>query len=512
MQVCEVGFVSTVTSGENKAKRLMSFKTFKSVRTMSFFPFSFLTGCNFEQVYESFLSKVTPELQPTSAAASMADSGPSTLQTSTDNSINASIAPNLSHPSIDTLDLTKPEDKEPSKSYYPSGNGGEFDINLHTPVLGFEDAVFLASSKGASSKSNIAKPPPMAAHNQVTPDTFYSNFTNYNTLPEFPPPQLDQTAMPVDSMGLPIAASMGDSPLSPFSGMQIDAPEGCLTADDALEFFPALLGNRAPEPMPFQGAENTLLPLGSDGHVIEGQNQVGGAAGITSDANFLDPIAANATEALYTTSSVMTSTHTHNPLFQGEHLHGNTDNVVIVPSHEYQPVSISNRPNSTGPAIPINDHPVLENWPEISHPQAEQAAVMGVSNSSQPASSQEDHSLPRMPNSHPLVLKKASELDELGMSKTSLVSKSDTLVSPSEKMASFVSANKNAGNKDLEASEAYQCLLCYVSFELAEELAEHCKSAKHVINMLLDSGNKFIWKHLPPPLGKTPEDFSICPK
>ena len=493
----------------------MYFKTFESVRTtirLSFFPFYFHTGCNFEEVYESFLPKVTPISQPTSAAASMADSGPSTLQTGTDNSINTSIAPNLNHPSIDTLDLTKPEDKEPSKSFYPSGNGGEFDVNLHTPVLGFEDAVFLASSKGASSKSNIAKPPPMAPHSQVTPDSFYNNFTNYNTIPEFPSPQLALTTMAVDSMGLPIAASMGDNPASPFSGMQIDAPEGCLTADDALEFFPALLGNRAPEPMPFQGAENMLLPLGSDGRVIEGQNQVGGAAGIISDANFLDPVAVNATETLYTTSSVMTSTHTHNPLFQGgeQHLHGNTDNVV--PSHEYQPVSLSSRPNSAGPTIPINDHPVLENWPEISHPQAEQAAVMAVSNSSQPASSQEDHSLPRMPNSHPLVLKKASELDDLGMNKTSLVSKSDTLVSPIEKMAAFVSANKNAGNEDLEASEAYQCLLCYVSFELAEHLAEHCKSAKHVINMLLDSGNKFIWKHLPPPLGKTPEDFSICPK
>ena len=444
----------------------------------------------------------------------MANSHPSTLETSTDDTINTSIAPNLNHPSIDTLDLTKPEDKEPSKSYYPSGNGGEFDINLHTPVLGFEDAVFLASSKGASSKSNISKPPPMPTHNQVTPDSFYNNFTNYNTMPEFPSPQLAQTAMPVDSMGLPIAASMEDNPVSPFSGMQMEAPEGCLTADDALEYFPALLGNRAPEPMHFQEAESTLLPLGSDGHEVEGQNQVGGAAGITSDANFLDPVAI---EALYTSSSVMTSTHTHNPLIQAgeQHLHSNSDNVVTAPSHEYQPVSIPNEPINTRPTIPINNHPVLENWPEISHPQAfkaEPTAVMAVSNSSQPTSSQEDHSLPRMPNSHPLVLEKASELNELGMNKTSLVSESNTLVSPSEKMSLFVSANKTAGNNDLEASETYLCLLCYVDFELAEQLAEHCKSAKHVINMLLDSGNKFIWKHLPPPLGKTPEDFGICPK
>lgn len=456
----------------------------------------------------------------------MAENGSSTPPMSTGKNTNTSIAPNLNHPSIDTLDLTKPEDREPSKNFYPGGkSGGEFTMNLHTSGLGFEEAVYLTSSKGDTKQLNLARPPPPLAHNQTNPGSVYGNFVNYNMVPNLPPSPPEAT-QPVDLMGLPLSGSMGDSQTSPFSVMPMEVLQGGLTANDALEYFPALLGNRnTTVQTDFQREEDEMLPLGSGRRGIESQNDGGGVAAISSSMNFLDPISFSTTENLLTSSSIMSSADSQNLLFQskGEPLQSSgpavsSEEPITNPSNPFLPV----------PTIPVHSNPSPENWPEIAHSQGFTAKSSPSVNSLQPTQSPvEDHGLLRMPISQPLVLGKASQLDEMAQNEasmpvapvhegtTALASDSDNtsaLISVSRSEGMFTSTSNSVAYNDYEASEAYQCLLCYTGFESAEQLVEHCKSAKHTLSMLLDSGNAFIWKHLPPPSEREPEEYGMCAK
>ena len=483
-------------------------------------------GCSFEQVYESFLPKEALKPQPVSSGHSLAENGSSTAQMSTGRDTQVSIAPNLHHPSIDTLDLTKPEDREPIKNFYPGGkSGGEFAMNLHSSSIGFEEAVFL-TSKGDTKQSNIARPPPPLAHSQANPDSLYNNFANYNMVPNLPPSPPD-AAQPVDLMGLPLSGSMGGSETSPFSVMPMEGPQGGLTADDALEYFPALLGNRTEAvQMDFPREEDEMLLLGSGGRVHESQNE-GGAPANSSSMNFLDPLSFSTTDNLLTSSSVMSSAHPQNHIFQTrEEPQGSG---MVVPSEE--PISNPTNPFIPVPTVPANRNPSAENWPEVAHSQGFMSKLptsMAVANSLQPAQSPvEDHALLRMPTSQPLVLGNASLLDDLtnhessvpvasvneGVPSLAPASESTaTLVSVSKSEGMFTSVSRSVAYEDGEASEAYQCLLCYTSFESAEQLVDHCKGAKHSLTMLLDSGNMFIWKHLPPPSDWVPEEFGMCAK
>ena len=71
-----------------------------------------------------------------------------------------------------------------------------------------------------------------------------------------------------------------------------------------------------------------------------------------------------------------------------------------------------------------------------------------------------------------------------------------------------------ASEEDIDqgAVEVYECLLCYLGFKSAEAFADHCKGQGHLQLVNIDCGGDYVWKHLPPPFGKTPEEFAFCPK
>lgn len=69
-----------------------------------------------------------------------------------------------------------------------------------------------------------------------------------------------------------------------------------------------------------------------------------------------------------------------------------------------------------------------------------------------------------------------------------------------------------AGSGEAAVEGWYTCLLCYQSFESAEELAEHCQDGGHVSAVMKDCCYATIWKYVPPPFDKTPSQFSMCPR